>query len=290
MEKERIRSIIYSKIDELPTLPSVVPRIISLMEDPRADAQKITEVISHDPAMTSKVLKVANSAYYGFPQKITSLERAVALLGFNMVKSLALSVGVIRSLPSPGFTDLFDVKGLWIHSLAVATAMKTLAEDIGGGRDVEGLFIVGLLHDLGKVLLGEFFPEEFSQSLERVNMDPTVSLDEAERDTIGLDHGQVGGMLLSRWKFPSAIVQPISTHHAAAHSISEDYLEERAILILADSLAREMGIGGGGNRAAPEFNRESIEILRINEQAINVAKGKLKEAEDGIEGFFQALG
>ena len=288
MEKEQIRSVIYSKIDELPTLPTVVPRVLSLLEDPSADAGKLTEVVSHDPAMTSKILKVANSAYYGFPQKITSLERAVALLGFNMVKSLALSVGVIKSLPSPKLAGLFEVRGLWVHSLAVATAMRQLAEQTGKFDDIESLFIIGLLHDLGKVLLGEFFPDEFARALEQAAVDPAVSLDEAERKTIGLDHGQVGGMLLSRWKFPAAIVSPVSSHHMA-DSYPTDYSDQKGILMVADSLALELGIGDAGNRAPVQIQPSTLEALELEEGNLEQARRGLIEGKEGIEGFFQAL-
>jgi HD-like signal output (HDOD) protein len=91
MDEEVIKNHIYAKVDELPTLPAVVPKLLSLMEDAGSDIAQVTHVISQDPALTSKILKVANSAYYGFPKRIDDLERAVALLGFNMVKSLALS-------------------------------------------------------------------------------------------------------------------------------------------------------------------------------------------------------
>ncbi len=286
MEKDRLRSVIYTRIDELPTLPAVVPRILSLMEDPGADARKITEAISNDPAMTSKILKVANSAYYGFPQKITSLERAVALLGFNMVKSLALSVGVIRSLPSPALSGLFDIGNLWMHSLAVATAMRALAEDLGKDNDIESLFIVGLLHDLGKVLLAEFFPEEFARALE--GSDSDTPLDQSERNVIGMDHGQVGGMLLSRWKFPQPIVTAVSTHHVPGNQCTE-WVEERAILLMADSLAREIGIGDSGNKCGPAVPPDCTEVTGVEQQSLDKARRELSNAREGIEGFFEAL-
>jgi len=288
VEKKKILSVIYSKIDELPTLPAVVPRVLSLLEDPGADAGKLTEVVSHDPAMTSKILKVANSAYYGFPQKITSLERAVALLGFNMVKSLAVSVGVIKSLPSPDLAGLFDVKGLWIHSLAVATAMRELAEQTVKFDDIESLFIIGLLHDLGKVLLCEFCPDEFARALEQSAAEPPLPLDQAERKTIGFDHGQVGGMLLSRWKFPAAIVSPISTHHMA-DECPTDCAGPKDILMIADSLVRDLGIGEAGNRADPLIQPASMQALGLMESGLEKVGKDLTEGRGSIEGFFQAL-
>jgi HD-like signal output (HDOD) protein len=116
MEKDKLREKIYSKIDEIPTLPIVIPKLLSLIESDKSNVADIADAISRDPALTSKILKVANSAYYGFSQGISSLEKAVSLLGFNMVQSLALSIGVLRSLPAGKISTHFSQKGLWIHS------------------------------------------------------------------------------------------------------------------------------------------------------------------------------
>ncbi|MCK4816687.1 HDOD domain-containing protein, partial [bacterium] len=213
MEKDELRAKIYSKIDELPTLPTVIPKLLSLMDGSKSNAADVTEAISRDPSLTSKILKVSNSAYYGFPQGISSLERAVALLGFNMIKSLALSMGVLSSLPSGSKFPHFSQEGLWIHSLAVATAMKELGQRFGAGDDRDYLFIIGLLHDIGKVVLDQFFGELFQQALEEAQNLEKARLYMAERKVIGFDHGEVGAMLLKRWMFPDMIVNPIAVHH-----------------------------------------------------------------------------
>ena len=169
MKTEELRAKIFSTIDELPTLPTVVPKLLNLMDGSRSNATQVTETISRDPALTSKLLKAANSAYYGFPQEITDLERAVALLGFNMVKSLALSVGVFQTLGSGKNTPCFSMEGLWIHSLSVATVIRELAKRLGKEDEKAHLFVVGLLHDIGKVVLDQFFNELFQQALEVAN-------------------------------------------------------------------------------------------------------------------------
>ena len=288
MEVEKLRSIIYSKIDELPTLPTVVPRILSLMEEARADVGKVTEAISHDPALTSKILKVANSAYYGFPQKISSLDRAVALLGFNMVKSLAISVGVIRSLPSKGLAEVFNIEDLWVHSLAVATAMRLLEEGKGPGEHLEALFIVGLLHDVGKIILAEFLPDEFAAAVEKSNSDVAQPLYETERHIIGIDHGEVGGMLLARWKFPEVIVVPVTMHHSPEGSWT-DFLRETAVLVVADALARQACIGNACSGPIGEVPERALESLEFGGQAVEKVREELTAARDGIYSFFQAF-
>ena len=134
MHKDELRAKIYSKIEELPTLPSVLPGLLHLMEDEMVSTSHVADVIGSDPALTSKILKAANSAYYGFPQEIDTLGRTVALPGFNMVGSLALSIGIMHSLPSGIRSSHFSEEGLWTHSLAVARRWSGWGGTPGQGR------------------------------------------------------------------------------------------------------------------------------------------------------------
>jgi len=218
MEKQKLHQKIYAKIEELPTLPAVIPKLLSLMDNPKSSAADVTDIISHDPALTAKLLKVANSAYYGFPAKISDLKHAVALLGFNLVKSLAISIGVIKNLPRGKQSAYFSASGLWLHSLVVATVMQDMGRRFYSRNDNHDyLFIIGLLHDLGKVVLDQFFPESFNEVLEKANAGEHVKLHQVEREVIGIDHCEVSAMLLTRWKFPPKIVQPIAGHHLAGN-------------------------------------------------------------------------
>ncbi len=165
MDKEALHATLYSGIDEIPTLPALVPQLLSLIEEDLAGAEDIAVAIRRDPAMTAKILKVANSAYYGFSQKISGMDQAVPLLGLNMVKSLALSIGVVRALPSESASPHFSQEGLWIHSLAVATAIQELSRRLTHAPDGgDHYFIIGLLHDTGKVVLDQFFGDGFHQA------------------------------------------------------------------------------------------------------------------------------
>lgn len=287
MEREALRTKIFSKIDELPTLPVVLPRLLTLMESEKSDAYDIAQAISHDPALTSKILKVANSAYYGFSQEICSLDRAIPLLGLNMVKSLALSIGVIASLPNGDRESThLSREGLWIHSLAVATAVRELAKRTG--ENSEHLFVVGLLHDVGKIVLDQFFNEPLGRALEAVRDQKYSSLHEAERSIIGMDHGKIGDMLLKRWKFPAVISGPISVHHQTA--IPEGInLKDVALLRVADTLSKTVGFGNPESLVYPETHYEDMLMLGLDDRGLAEMKDYLAEAEDGIVDFFSAL-
>jgi putative nucleotidyltransferase with HDIG domain len=287
MEKDALRRKVFSKIDELPTLPVVLPKLLNLMESEKSDASDIARAISHDPALTSKVLKVANSAYYGFSREIASLDRAIPLLGLNMVRSLALSIGVMAGLSNGGGKSAhLSREGLWIHSLAVATAMQELSKKTGGNS--EHLFVVGLLHDIGKIVLDQFFNQEFGRALEAAANGKDLSFHVAERNIIGMDHGEIGDMLLKRWKFPPVISGPISVHHQT--EIPDGiHLKDAVLLRVADTLSKTVGFGNEEFSDYPETHEEDIKTLELDERDLSEIMAYLIDAKDGIVDFFNAL-
>ncbi len=289
MEKNELLAKIYSQVDELPTLPVVLPKLLSLMGDEKTSATHIADAISHDPSLTSKIIKVANSAYYGFSQEISSLERAIPLLGFNMVRSLALSIGVIDGLPSGKDSPYFSREGLWIHGLAAATVMQELGKKFGKDADMEHHFVVGLLHDIGKVVLDLFFNELFQQALEEAHREKSEGLYATERRVIGFDHGEVGGMLLTRWKFPDKISAPIAFHHQTDLPETAN-ATDMAMLRIADALPQEIGLGAGGNPFPPEIHDADLTVLGITEKELEDVRQYLADAEDGIYALFSAMG
>lgn len=290
MEKQELHRKIYARIEELPTLPAVIPRLLRLMDDPKTSAADVTEVISHDPAMTAKLLKVANSAYYGFPAKISDLQHAVALLGFNLVKSLAISIGVIKNFPRGKQSAYFSASGLWLHSLVVATIMQDMGRRFysrDGNHDY--LFIIGLLHDLGKVVLDQFFPELFNEVLEKANAGEHIKLHRIEREIIGIDHCEVSAMLLTRWKFPPKIVQPIAGHHR--HDVLPGESQKDVVLLrIANVIAQGLGLGEDGNSMPNPLRPGDLESLGANESDLQAIKAGLQEKKSDIEAFFAALG
>lgn len=289
MELNELKTIIYSKIDELPTLPIVLPKLINLIENPKSSASDISEVISRDPAMTSKILKVANSAYYGFSQKISAIDHAVTLLGFNMVKSLALSIGIMRTFPqnkkkSPHFSQ----EGLWLHSLAVATILHELGNRISEKNTNESLFIIGLLHDIGKIVLDQFLNDLFQEALTEANELNKGELFLAERKVIGFDHGDIGALLLTRWKFPETIINPISAHHKTEISEGTN-AEDIAMLRIANFLAQHLGMGEEGNPIPTEIHKEDLDILDFQQKDIDEMIAYSNGVKDGIFAFFHAM-
>ncbi len=267
---------VYARVQTLPALPAAVPRILALAADPETGAREITGAVSRDPALAADVLKVANSAYYGFRREVDSLDRAVALLGVNMVRSLAVSVGVARVLP-PARTEGFRQEDLWVHSAAVAAAARGLCRR-AGRADGEQLFLAGLLHDVGKVVLAHHFPGPFGRALAAARADG-VPLHEAERSEVGLDHAAVGGMLLDRWNFPEVLRAPVAGHHGDPAG------DGVALVAAADALARQAGIGDGGNPTPARAPSAGLPA-----EALAAEREALEAARDGIEAFARVMG
>ncbi|MDY6935835.1 MAG: HDOD domain-containing protein [Spirochaetota bacterium] len=288
MEKKELREIIYSKIEELPTLPAVVPKLLSLIEDSKSNASDITDVISHDPALTSKILKVANSAYYGFSEQISELNKSVTLLGFNMVKSLALSIGVMKSLPTFKKNPYFSQDGLWTHSLAVATLIQELGKRHCKKDANESLFIIGLLHDVGKIVLDQFFHEKFLEALEYANKLEKLSLHIAERAVIGIDHCEVASMLLKRWKFPQKIINPIDFHHMKELP-EEISVADVSLLRIANALSQELKLGDEGNSIPNEIGECDLKLLNMEAKDLEEMRTFANKNRDKVNDLLKAM-
>ena len=286
LNRKELRDSIYSKINELPTLPAVVPKLMELTESRESSARDVTRVIENDPALTAKILRVANSAYYGFSGRIEVLGMAVPLLGFNMVRSLAISISVMQSLPEGKGSRYFTEAGLWLHSLGVAAVMKELGTGVKKGEDTEYLFIIGLLHDIGKIVLDQYFHDTFQDVLEEANSGNNARLYLVEREKFGIDHCEISAMLLERWKFPEKIVSVIASMHK--ESQKKDSVDT-ALLRVSNVLSQELNLGSEGNMYPGIVNGKDLEILGIDEDELELMRSKLEPLRGAIGSFYSSL-
>ena len=287
MDKDTLRNKIYSKIDELPALPGTVTRLISLFEDKNSNIALITEVIQKEPSLTAKILRVANSAYYGFSQKISDMDRSVALLGFNMVKSLAVSIGVIKSLPS-GNKNPISGSELWRHSVTVAILMGEMGKYFFDKKQIDSIFITGLLHDIGIVVFDQFFSDRFNEVLDRVTLAGRKELHKIEQEVIGSDHGEVGGMLLARWNFPSIISLPVAKHHQLLLEDSGNS-KETALLKLADIISHYDILKDENIGELEEELNPLLKCLGVEQDFVFEASRFKDSAKDEITAFFNSI-
>ena len=231
-------STLVSRLEELPPLPAVAARVLALADDERASALDLAQVIATDQALTAKLIRISNSAFYGFARRISSVREAVVVLGFRQVRQVALSTSLMNAfrLP-PSVSDAFDIDLFWGHSVVVAVAAEAIAKRTRAGRP-EDAFTAGILHDVGRLVLCLLEPDEFREAV-TLARDLRQPLDETERLVLGLSHAAVGRALAERWKFPAHLVDAIELH-------SEPLVPERdgiaGAVAQADRLANHYGL------------------------------------------------
>ncbi len=239
---EKLQQLVQT-IRDLPALPEVVVRVMRMAEDPRSDAQGIARVIATDQAMAARVLKLANSAFYGLPRRVGTLSEAVVILGFRTIKNLAIAASTFELLNREIAGYWLQRGELWRHSLACAIGAQLIARRARLPVSEEA-FVAGLLHDIGKVAIDLFVRAQFDQIMERALQD-RIPFVEAEQAVLGFNHAMAGGLIAEKWNLPPLLVSVIKYHHQP--SSAPDREPMISVVHLADLLSITMGIGIGGD-------------------------------------------
>lgn len=256
-DPRRIKRITQSIIG-LPTLPTIVSKMIELVDNPRTSAASLARLISTDQTLTARILKLANSAYYGYPKEISTVNMAIVVLGFNTVKDMGLSLSVFDIFKSKENNSVFDIARFWEHSIGCGVASRMLARNYHS-RNASEAFVAGLLHDIGKIILNQYFHPEFTEITELVSTGNT--LEKAEEAVIGTSHAQVGSWLAEKWNLPEIITQTIRYHHEPWNATKDKVLVATASL--ANYLCHVSEIGNSGRT---EFDVPDEKIWNIFQQ------------------------
>jgi putative nucleotidyltransferase with HDIG domain len=200
-----------NKIKDIPTLPTIVFELNKHLENPETSIAKVSETIEKDQAMALKILKLVNSAFYGFKSRVSNIKNAVVLLGFNAVRNAIVSVSIINALPKSLLFQDFEMNEFWKHSLAVAVTSKNIAQK-AGLESPDNCFVGGLLHDVGKVILAQYFQDLFVKVWSRMQ-NKCVSFYEAELHELSVDHAKIGAHLAERWALPQGLIDGLRWHH-----------------------------------------------------------------------------
>ncbi len=273
-------SIAYQKI-KLPEIPSTVFELNEVIANPLASAEDIAQVVSKSPSLAAILLKIANSPLYAFPTKIDTIPRAVTLIGTQEISSLALGINTIsifKDIPE----DMINMHLFIKHSLACAIISRVLCA-YKNIAQTEQLFVSGLLHDIGRLILYKYYPKHVKKILLRAENSKEL-LHEEEKKGIGCRHTDVGRDLLKKWKIPSSIENNVFYHHNPSSANSQTYV---TIVHLADIIAHSLEIGTSGERFVPNFDHSAFNSLGLSPSCFGPVIRLATHQYNAIESFFK---
>jgi len=267
LDPKRLEKAISTAAD-LPTLPHMAKALNRLIQTPQTSATQIGTLISEDQALTAQVLRVVNSAYYGFPKQINNVTHSIVILGFNKIRDIVLMSSIIDSFR--GKTGDFDFVEFWKHSMATAIASDSLGSTLSLSC-AEDSFVGGLLHDIGKLVLATSFPKQFGEALEMAKK-KKILLREAEMELFGFDHSLVGNILAVKWGFTEVLCDAIHHHHNPA--IARRGQELASVIHVGDILARSILVGSGGDKRIPVIDEMVRSDLGLSREVLDRALHK----------------
>jgi putative nucleotidyltransferase with HDIG domain len=274
----------------LPTDSNIVGNVVRIIYNQKSSANDLAEVILRDPPLTAKILKAANSAFYGSAISIRTLRRAVVTLGFETIKELVTAVTMSQFFFGSKQSGELDRLGLWVHSIGTAKAAQLICTRMGIGRP-DVVYTVGLLHDIGKIVLALLFPEHY-QKVINLAKETNCRISLAEQKILNTNHCMVGKVLCEIWSLPEDISNAVFFHNNPLDRSGQDSSLVN-IIYLADIIARTARIGNPGDNVVPEPSRNSLKILgpthdKISENFNTIVKDLL-ELKPEIDGFFSNL-
>jgi len=251
----------------MPSLPTTVSKVLEVCNNPKTSPIDLDRVIQLDPVLMGRVLKLINSAYYSMGTQVTSLVRAIIMLGVNTVKNLALSSAVLDRVSSKKDFRALNMEGFWRHSLCVGVTAKLIAKRRGiDAKGIEEYFTAGLLHDIGKIPLNTALAEEYVLTMSLADRE-RISLVASERRSLGLDHCEAGGVVAENWKLTGAIADAVRWHHDL-DAYSGEYGDVLRTIAVADFFANREGIGFSGNRYPDKISPETFDLLSMEKSML----------------------
>lgn len=248
---------------ELVSPPNTYLQLNALIQDPNSAIDDISAVINTDPALATRLLKIVNSPFYGFPSQINTISRAITIVGTRELTHLVLATSVLNSFK--GIPDsLINMDQFWKHCFACAITSKLLAEE-AGQRATERFFIAGLLHNIGSLVLYKSMPELAGEAIRSAEFGHEV-LFKAEQRVIGFDHTEVGQALVKAWRLPNSLEEVARHHHTPSEA--ENFPLDVAIVHIADILVSSVPFGHSGDNHVPPLDPAAWELLGLDEYLI----------------------
>ncbi len=276
-------------ISHIATLPEITIKIIELVEQPTSTAQDLHKVIANDPALCSRILKVVNSAFYGLPRQIGSINRAIVLLGLNAVKNIAIAASLTKLFRGGELCPNFSARDLWVHSIGTAACSKLICDTLKIGLPDEA-FLAGLIHDIGMMVEVQALREQLVQVFDQLEFDgegvPQQDMRELERQVIGADHCAFGAALCETWKFPKSFAF-VTGHHHNPMELPGGSRALTSIVYIADRITGEAGYGFRSDLQSLELNPDILAELKMTDEHVASVRENLPGVFEEVEGMFR---
>ncbi|MFP4430312.1 MAG: HDOD domain-containing protein [Spirochaetaceae bacterium] len=275
MSDQGYRKAVDGFVEKMPALPVTISKVVEICNAPGTSPTDLNQVISVDPVLMARVMKLINSAYYGLSNRITSLVRAIIMLGINTVKNLALSTAVVGSLGKAENFRALNAQGYWRHSLGVGVAAKAIARHRGVDQKfLEEFFIAGLIHDIGKIPINYAASETYVEAMGLADRE-SIPLFQAEQRVFGFDHAEVGARIGEQWNIGEDIVDAIRFHHKP-----EEYEGSATELVYAIALANRFMVLAETGFSGDRHPQQLPEIVR---RELNIDESFLDSIEDSVD-------
>ncbi|UCC29191.1 MAG: HDOD domain-containing protein [Phycisphaerales bacterium] len=269
-------------VGDIATLPEVTIKIIEIVEDPKSTARDLHEVIKNDPALSVKVLKVVNSAFYGLPGQVASVDRAIILLGLSAVKNIAIAASIARLFKGRRISGQFSAVDLWRHSVAVAVAARSIARLSPHPVMTDEVFVAGLIHDIGTLVERQAFPDQFADVINRCEGADTDFI-ESERQVVGADHQAFGVGLTTKWKFPRHLRAAVGFHHNP-EVLSVELKNMATLIHLGDVLCCQEQVGFYLTAQHSVIREDMLDTLGIASEQLDEFRSTLADQVTEAEG------
>jgi putative nucleotidyltransferase with HDIG domain len=259
-ENSNLPEKLIERINDVPPLPAIVVEVMRMTRNPSTTAKQLTDVISKDQGLTGNVLRLCNSAYYGLPRTVSSLNQAVMYLGFHTVRNLVITCSIHNFFNPKARIYGYDKGGLWIHVIACARVCDMICEKIRPDlRDTA--YTAGLLHDLGQLIIGNQI-EDTADSIIEVMVNDNLTDIQAEEAIVGYSHNVLGAVVAEKWNFPTELVHAIRYHH------QPDEVEENVILTdivhVADTIVLDIGFGVNIEQMKYPTSKNALNVLGMD--------------------------
>lgn len=255
---------LIADVNKLVSLPDIYYRLETALESPNATLNDFASLLSSDPDLCARLLRMANSAFYSFPSKIETVDRAINTIGMRQIRELVLVTSVIEMFNGVNLPGV-NMRSFWEHSVAVGVFSRAIAQYAGLGQS-ERFYIPGLLHDIGRLVLLLKLPGVVSE-MARESADESIPLFQLEQQQLGYNHGGIGAQLLESWKIPQSIHEPVGCHHQP--QTSAEFAQMSAVVHISDAWIHRHNIGNSIEPNIPVIQQQALELIAIQEEVLD---------------------